>query len=73
MTPAEQTGAFRDMVVTHLSQLLGLVAYRSELWERSAQVLEAPTSVSIYEPGTWGADAADALIAPGSRHLPEAA
>jgi glucose-6-phosphate 1-dehydrogenase len=40
------------------------------LWEISEPVLEAPAPVEIYEPGSWGPEAADMLIAPRRWHLP---
>jgi glucose-6-phosphate 1-dehydrogenase len=43
------------------------------LWEISAPVLQSPPSVRIYEPGSWGPEGTDELIAPGRWHLPEAA
>jgi glucose-6-phosphate 1-dehydrogenase len=43
------------------------------LWEISAPVLQSPPPVRIYEPGSWGPEGTDELIAPGRWHLPEAA
>ena len=43
------------------------------LWEISAPVLDSPPGVRIYEPGSWGPEGTDELIAPGRWHLPEAA
>jgi glucose-6-phosphate 1-dehydrogenase len=40
------------------------------LWEVSAPVLESPPPVIPYEPGSWGPEAIDALIAPRRWHLP---
>jgi glucose-6-phosphate 1-dehydrogenase len=40
------------------------------LWEISEPVLHGPTPVQIYEPGSWGPEAADMLIAPRRWHLP---
>jgi glucose-6-phosphate 1-dehydrogenase len=40
------------------------------LWEVSEPVLEAPAPVALYEPGSWGPEAADELIAPRHWHLP---
>jgi len=40
------------------------------LWEVSEPVLEAPAPVALYEPGSWGPEAADQLIAPRHWHLP---
>jgi glucose-6-phosphate 1-dehydrogenase len=41
------------------------------LWEISAPVLESPPPVRVYEPGSWGPEGIDDLIAPGRWHLPE--
>ena len=41
------------------------------LWEVSAPVLERPPPLRVYEPGTWGPDEAEELIAPRMWHLPE--
>jgi glucose-6-phosphate 1-dehydrogenase len=41
------------------------------LWEISAPVLQSPPPVRIYEPGSWGPEGTDELIAPGRWHLPE--
>ena len=38
-------------------------------WEILAPVLESPPRVRFYEPGTWGPDEADALIAPRYWHV----
>ncbi len=40
------------------------------LWEISEPVLEQPSPVLPYEPGSWGPVEADALIAPRRWHLP---
>jgi glucose-6-phosphate 1-dehydrogenase len=40
------------------------------LWEISAPVLESPPPVLPYEPGSWGPEAIDELIAPRRWHLP---
>ena len=40
------------------------------LWEISEPVLEAPPPVQVYEPGSWGPESIDALIAPRHWHLP---
>ena len=40
------------------------------LWEVSAPVLESPPPVMPYEPGSWGPEAIDELIAPRRWHLP---
>jgi glucose-6-phosphate 1-dehydrogenase len=40
------------------------------LWEISEPVLEAPPPVQLYEPGSWGPESIDALIAPRHWHLP---
>jgi glucose-6-phosphate 1-dehydrogenase len=40
------------------------------LWEISEPLLEAPPPPLPYEPGTWGPDASDQLIAPRHWHLP---
>jgi glucose-6-phosphate 1-dehydrogenase len=40
------------------------------LWELSAPVLEEPPPVQVYEPGSWGPEASDELIAPRRWHLP---
>jgi glucose-6-phosphate 1-dehydrogenase len=40
------------------------------LWEISEPVLEQPSPLHAYEPGSWGPDAADLLIAPRRWHLP---
>jgi glucose-6-phosphate 1-dehydrogenase len=41
------------------------------LWEVSSPVLEERPPVVPYEPGSWGPDGIDALIAPDRWHLPE--
>jgi glucose-6-phosphate 1-dehydrogenase len=38
------------------------------LWEVSAPLLEQPPPVIPYAPGSWGPDAADALVAPSHWH-----
>jgi glucose-6-phosphate 1-dehydrogenase len=43
------------------------------LWEISAPVLASPPPVRVYQPGSWGPEGTDELIAPGRWHLPEAA
>ncbi|MGD9734497.1 MAG: glucose-6-phosphate dehydrogenase [Solirubrobacterales bacterium] len=40
------------------------------LWEISEPVLENPPPVEVYEPGSWGPDAGQRLIAPRRWHLP---
>ena len=40
------------------------------LWEISAPVLEQPSPLKSYEPGSWGPDEIDALIAPRHWRLP---
>jgi glucose-6-phosphate 1-dehydrogenase len=40
------------------------------LWQVVQPVLDDPPPVIPYEPGTWGPEAADALIAPCHWHLP---
>ncbi|HEY6146026.1 MAG TPA: glucose-6-phosphate dehydrogenase [Solirubrobacterales bacterium] len=40
------------------------------LWEISEPVLADPPSVRTYEPGSWGPEEADELIAPRRWHLP---
>jgi glucose-6-phosphate 1-dehydrogenase len=40
------------------------------LWEISEPVLEQPPSTQPYEPGSWGPEAIDRLIAPRRWHLP---
>jgi glucose-6-phosphate 1-dehydrogenase len=40
------------------------------LWEISAPVLADPPPVQIYEPGSWGPDGSEMLIAPRRWHLP---
>jgi glucose-6-phosphate 1-dehydrogenase len=40
------------------------------LWEVSAPVLEDPPPVEPYEPGSWGPESAERLIAPRRWHLP---
>jgi len=40
------------------------------LWEVVQPVLDDPPSVLPYEPGSWGPEAADELIAPRRWHLP---
>jgi len=40
------------------------------LWEVSEPLLERPPAALGYEPGTWGPDAIDDLIAPRRWHLP---
>jgi glucose-6-phosphate 1-dehydrogenase len=41
------------------------------LWEIAGPVLESPPPVRSYEPGSWGPDGIDELIAPGRWRLPE--
>jgi glucose-6-phosphate 1-dehydrogenase len=40
------------------------------LWEISAPLLEQPSPLQSYEPGSWGPDEKDALIAPRHWRLP---
>ncbi len=40
------------------------------LWEISQPVIERPPAVQPYEPGSWGPQAIDELIAPRRWHLP---
>jgi glucose-6-phosphate 1-dehydrogenase len=40
------------------------------LWEVSEAVIEDPSPVQPYEPGSWGPEAIDGLIAPRHWHLP---
>ncbi len=40
------------------------------LWEVSESVLRDPPPLEPYEPGSWGPQAANALIAPRRWHLP---
>ena len=40
------------------------------VWEVSQPVLDNPPPVQSYEPGSWGPDAANDLIAPRQWHLP---
>jgi glucose-6-phosphate 1-dehydrogenase len=40
------------------------------LWEISEPVLEDPPPAQTYEPGSWGPEEADGLIAPRRWHLP---
>jgi glucose-6-phosphate 1-dehydrogenase len=40
------------------------------VWEVSQPVLDNPPPVQAYEPGSWGPEAADDLIAPRRWHLP---
>ncbi|MGE5407788.1 MAG: glucose-6-phosphate dehydrogenase, partial [Syntrophothermus sp.] len=40
------------------------------LWEISEPVLESPPPVRAYEPGSWGPQESDELIAPRRWHLP---
>jgi glucose-6-phosphate 1-dehydrogenase len=40
------------------------------LWEISTPVLEQPPPARVYEPGSWGPEAIDELIAPRRWHLP---
>ena len=41
------------------------------LWEVAAPVLADPPPMDPYDPGSWGPDAIDELIAPRRWHLPE--
>ncbi len=74
----DQTGAYRDMIVTHLFQVLGFVAMEpptsfERLWEISATLLADPPPVQAYAPGSWGPrPALDHLAAPYHWHLPSA-
>src|SRR5262249_9102705 len=45
-------------------------AATERLWEISEPVLREPPSVQIYEPGSWGPEAAHEMIAPRRWHLP---
>jgi glucose-6-phosphate 1-dehydrogenase len=54
----EATGAFRDMVVTHLFR------------EVSSPLLEAPPPVRLYPPGSWGPKSIHQLVAPHAWRLP---
>jgi glucose-6-phosphate 1-dehydrogenase len=38
-------------------------------WEILQPVLDRPTPVVVYEPGTWGPAEADALVAPRRWHV----
>jgi glucose-6-phosphate 1-dehydrogenase len=40
------------------------------LWEISEPVLDAPPPVQAYEPGSWGPEGSERLIAPRRWHLP---
>jgi glucose-6-phosphate 1-dehydrogenase len=40
------------------------------LWERSADLLEDPPPVKMYQPGTWGPNSIHQLIAPNAWRLP---
>ncbi|HUB99593.1 MAG TPA: glucose-6-phosphate dehydrogenase [Solirubrobacterales bacterium] len=40
------------------------------LWEISEPLLEEPPSVQVYEPGSWGPEAAHQMIVPRRWHLP---
>jgi len=40
------------------------------LWEIADPVVREPPPVEIYEPGSWGPDAAEALLAPHRWHAP---
>ena len=40
------------------------------LWERSAELLDDPPPVKLYQPGTWGPNAIHQLIAPSAWRLP---
>jgi glucose-6-phosphate 1-dehydrogenase len=40
------------------------------LWERSAELLEDPPPVKMYQPGTWGPNSIHQLIAPNAWRLP---
>lgn len=40
------------------------------LWEVADPVVREPPSVEIYEPGSWGPAATDALLAPHRWHIP---
>ena len=41
------------------------------LWEVAAPLLERAPELRLYEPGSWGPEGAETLIAPRSWHLPE--
>ena len=40
------------------------------LWEVADPVVREPPAVEIYEPGSWGPEATDALLAPHRWHVP---
>ncbi|MDX6609591.1 MAG: glucose-6-phosphate 1-dehydrogenase [Solirubrobacterales bacterium] len=40
------------------------------LWEIADPVIREPPPVEIYEPGSWGPEATDALLAPRHWHMP---
>ena len=40
------------------------------LWEIADPVVREPPPVEIYEPGSWGPEAAEALLAPHRWHAP---
>ena len=42
------------------------------LWELSAPLLDDPSPVVPYSPGSWGPESANEVIAPRSWRLPEA-
>jgi glucose-6-phosphate 1-dehydrogenase len=41
------------------------------VWEISQPVLEDPPPLHVYEPGSWGPEAMDQLIAPRRWHIPD--
>ena len=41
------------------------------LWEVSAPVLSDPPPLHHYDPGSWGPEAMDGVIAPRRWHLPD--
>ena len=40
------------------------------LWEIADPVVREPPPVEIYEPGSWGPEATEALLAPHRWHVP---
>lgn len=40
------------------------------LWQVAEPALRAPSPVEVYEPGSWGPEATDALLAPHRWHMP---
>ena len=41
-----------------------------EAWRVMAPLLESPPPVHVYEPGSWGPEAADELVAGYGWHAP---